>query len=84
MTERLHFHFLMFNFGFPGGSVGEESTRIAGDAEDSGSISEFRRSPGGGHGNPLQYSCWESPMHRGAWWTTVHRVTNLLVEKQTL
>ena len=32
------------------------------------------RSPGGGHGNPLQYSCLESPMGRGAWWATVHGV----------
>ena len=32
-------------------------------------------SPGGGHGNPLQYSCLENPMDRGAWWATVHRVT---------
>ena len=33
------------------------------------------RSPREGHGNPLQYSCLENPMDRGAWWTTVHRVT---------
>ena len=33
------------------------------------------RSPGRGHGNPLQYSCLENPMDRGAWWATVHRVT---------
>ena len=33
------------------------------------------RSPEGGHGNPLQYSCLENPMDRGAWWATVHRVT---------
>ena len=33
-----------------------------------------RKSPGGGHGNPLQYSCLENPMNRGAWWATVHRV----------
>ena len=32
------------------------------------------RSPGGGHSNPLQYSCLENPMDRGAWWATVHRV----------
>ena len=32
------------------------------------------RSPGGGHGNPLQYSCLENPMDRGAWWATGHRV----------
>ena len=35
------------------------------------------KSPGGGHGNPLQYSCPENPMDRGAWWATVHGVTQL-------
>ena len=44
------------------------------DIEDVGSIPESGRSPGGGHGNPLQYSCRENPMDRGAWWATVHRV----------
>ena len=39
------------------------------------SISPPEDSPGGGHGNPLQYSCLENPMDRGAWWATVHRVT---------
>ena len=39
-----------------------------------GSISRLGRSPGGGHGNPLQYSCLENPMDRGAWWATVHSV----------
>ena len=33
-----------------------------------------RKSPGGGHGNPLQYSCLENPMDRGIWWAIVHRV----------
>ena len=45
------------------------------DAEDSGSISGWGRSPGGGHGNSLQYSCLENPMDRGAWRATVHGVT---------
>ena len=48
---------------------------IAGDAGDPGSIPPSRRSPGGGHGNPLQYSCLENPRDRGAWWAMVHRVT---------
>ena len=47
----------------------------AGDTGDSGLISRSARFPGGGHGNPLQYSCLENPMDRGAWWATVHRVT---------
>ena len=37
-------------------------------------VSGSARSPGGGHGNPLQYSCLENPMDRGAWWAAVHRV----------
>ena len=46
----------------------------AGDKGDSGSIPGLGRSPGGGHGNPLQYSCPENPMDGGAWWVTVHGV----------
>ena len=53
--------------GFPGGSVGKEPDFNAGDARDAGSIPGSGRSPGGGHGNPLQYSCLENPMDRGAW-----------------
>ena len=45
----------------------------AGDTRDEGSISEVGRSSGGGHGNPLQYSCLENSMDRGAWWVMVHR-----------
>ena len=44
----------------------------AGDMRDMGSIPGSGRSPGGGHDNPLQYSCLENPMDRGAWWATVH------------
>ena len=46
----------------------------AGDIRDVGSVPGLRRSPGGGHGHPLQYSCLENPMDRGAWLATVHRV----------
>ena len=46
----------------------------AGDVRDLGSIPGSGRSPGGGHGNPLQYSCLENPMDRGAWQATVHKV----------
>ena len=45
-----------------------------GDRTDVGSIPGLGRSPGEGNGNPLQYSCLENPMDRGAWWATVHRV----------
>ena len=56
---------------FPGGSVSKETTHNAGDT---GSIPGWERSPGEGHGNPLQYSCLENSMGRGAWPTTVHWV----------
>ena len=41
------------------------------------SLPELGRSPGGGHGNPLQYSCPENSMDRGDWWATVHRVAKV-------
>ena len=46
----------------------------AGDTRDAGLIPGLGRFPGGGPGNPLQYSCLENPMDRGAWWATVHGV----------
>ena len=48
----------------------------AGDARDMGSIPGSEKSPGGGHGNPLQYSCLEKPMDRGAWQAMVPMVAN--------
>ena len=48
----------------------------AGDIRDVGLIPGSGRSPGGGHGKPLQYSCLENPMDGGAWWATVCRVAN--------
>ena len=55
------------------GSVGKESTCSAGATEDEGMIPGSGRCPGGGHGNPLQYSCLENPMDRGTWRATGHR-----------
>ena len=60
------------NRGFHGGSNSKES---ACNARELGLMLESGRSPGEGHGNPLQYSCLDYPMDRGAWWSTVHRVT---------
>ena len=60
--------------GFPGGLVVKESSCNAGALKDAGSIPGWGRSPGGGHGNPLQHSCLENPVDRGAWWATVHGV----------
>ena len=59
------------SLGFPGGLDGKESTRNVGDL---GSITGLGRSPGGGHGKPLQYSCLENPMNTGAWQAAVHRI----------
>ena len=58
----------MSSLGFPGGSDGKESACNAGDL---GLIPGLRRSPGGGHDNPLQCSRLENPMDRGAWRATV-------------
>ena len=58
--------------GFPAGSDCKESACQAGDL---GLIPGSGRSPGEGNGNPLQYSCLENSMDKGAWWATVHGVT---------
>ena len=55
--------------GFPGDSVVKNPSANAGNL---GSISGSGRSPGGGNGNPLQYSCLGNPMDRGALWATIH------------
>ena len=56
---------------------GKESAANAGDA---GSIPGSGRSPGQGSGNPLQYSCLENPMDRGAWWAIVHGVVKSQIQ----
>ena len=63
---------LLITGGFLDGSSGKEPTCNAVDPRDAGSIPGWGRSPGGGNGNPLQYSCLENPTDRGAWWATVH------------
>ena len=60
--------------GFPGDSDSKESACNVGDL---GSNPGLARSPGGGHGNPVKYSCLENPMGRGTWQATVHEVTRL-------
>ena len=62
----------------PGGSVVKNPPANRGDTGDAGSITGSRRSPRGGNGNPLQYSCLENPMGRGAWWATVRGVAEEL------
>ena len=66
--------------GFPGGIlVVKNPPANAGDVRDSLLllIPGLERSPGGGHGNPLQYSCLENPMDRGDWWAIVHSIAEL-------
>ena len=60
--------------GFPGGSVVKNTPANVGDM---GLIPGSGRSPEGGTGNPLQYSCLENAMDRGAWWATVHGVARV-------
>ena len=60
--------------GFPGGAVVKN---LPTNGEDEGSIPRSGRSPGGGHGNPLQCSCLENPMDRGTWRATVHGVARV-------
>ena len=60
--------------GFPSGS---EVKNMHADAGDTGLTRGLGRYPGEGNGNPLQYSCLENPTDRGAWWATVHGVTEL-------
>ena len=73
-TEGLHFLFSPL-FGLAGGASGKESTSQCRRHRDVDSIPGSGRSPGGGHGNPFQYSCLEDPVDPGAWWATVHEVT---------
>ena len=65
---------LLFEEPFPGGSDGKESARNAGDLD---LILWSGRSTGEKTGYPLQYSCLENSMDRGAWWASVHRVTKI-------
>ena len=79
-TERLHVHFSLLlsgymprsriagSYDFPGGSDNKES---ACDVGDLGLIPELGRSPGERNSKPLQYSCLENPIDKGAWWATV-------------
>ena len=66
--------------GFPGGSSGKEAAcQCRLEVTDMGSIPGLGRSPGGGHGNPLQYSCLKNLMDKGAWHAEVHGI----VQSQT-
>ena len=68
---------------FPHSSVSKESACNAGAAGDMCSILGLGRSPGGGHDNPLQYSCLENPRDIGAWWATIHWLSELDMTEET-
>ena len=70
------FSLTKYQVGYPGGSEVKNSSA---NAEDTGSVPGWGRSPGGENGNLLQYSCLENPMDRGAWPAIVHGVTRELV-----
>ena len=64
------------NRGFPGGSLVKNPPGKTGNGGEAGSVPGWGRSPGGGNGNPLQYSCLENPTDRGAWQLRVHSGAN--------
>ena len=72
----MHFFlFILYLMGLPWWPSGKESAYNVGDT---GLIPGSRRCPGGGNGNPLQYSCLGNPIDRGAWWAIVHEVAEEL------
>ena len=71
---------LAFVGASPGGAGLGNPVASAEAQRDSGSIPGSGRSPGEGNGNPLQYSCLENPMDRGAWWATVHGVAKSWIQ----
>ena len=80
--DKLKLHYFKFNnlslvVGFPGSSVVKNLPTNVGDGTDKDSIPWSGRSPAGGNGNPLQYSCLGDPLDRGAWRATVHGVSEL-------
>ena len=84
-TFKIYFlsNFQVYNVvGFPGGLVVKNPSANAGDPGDVGSIPGSGRSPEG-NGNPLQYSRLEFAMDRGAWWATVHGVTESWTQMST-
>ena len=73
--RKLSVKFAYYWIGLPWWLSGKGSACNTGDTEDAGSIPGSGRSPGGGHGNLLEYSCLENSMDRVAWWATVHEDT---------
>ena len=65
---------IVINASFPGGISGKEPACQCRRQKRQNSIHQLGRSSGGGHGNPVKYSCPENPIDRGGWWAIVHRV----------
>ena len=72
------YHRIYYLQGFPGSTSVKELSTKAGDTKYTGSIHGLGRSPGGGHGHPLQYSYLQNPVDRGVWRAAVRRVTKSL------
>ena len=62
----------------------ESACNIGASGDDMGLISGWGKYPGGGHNNPLQYSCLENPMDRGAWWAVVHSISKSQTQLERL
>jgi len=74
----------MILLGFPGGfTVMKNPPANARASGDAGLIPGLGRSPGGGNGNPVQYSCWDNPMAKGAGWALFHSVTKSQMQLST-
>ena len=71
-------------WGFPGGAVIKNPPANAGDTSHEGSIPGLGRYPGGGNGNPFQYSCLENSMDRRTWQATVHGVAKSQTQLSSL
>ena len=74
---------MAFTLDFPGSSVVKNPAATAGDTGNLGLILGLGRCPGEGNGNPLQYSCLENPVDRGAWRAAVHGVAKSLTQLST-
>ena len=77
MNGLLQSAYLIFNYRDIWASLVDQLVESACDAGDQGLIPGLERSPGEGSGNPLQYSCLENPMDRGAWWATVRGIMSV-------
>ena len=71
---------MLYKMDFPGGIVVKNPPASKGDIRDVDSIPGSGKSPGVGNVNPLQYSCLENVMDRGAWWAAVHEVTKSQIQ----